>query len=383
MRSRFGVLTSLIVATAVQLAGCVTEPAGVEEHPRFATVATASVMGTFLGAFGSEQSVALAVSRGGLIGGLAHSSPLIRHPVLFQGGQQLTPLPDAPGQLTGIQGLSDLAGGGAAAVGGQFAWTRPAGGAWSEAVTLPDVGARASGWSVNASGVIAGYLPPAIEQGASAGSGIFVTPKGAMATLWHPDGAGYSQVQVPGLPGCLAHSIRHINDAGVAAGWSVCPSGKSEVSRPFVSISGQPAQALPLGSYGSAQAVAISQAGHVVGQARLTNRTDAVLLWTPAQDGSYGPPARILDIDSNNGIVTGVNGCGVVIGRRTANGDIQGFAATGGQVTDLYPFPGSKQAWAEEINDAGTIVGYVWVVSGKGKAQTATRRATMWQVPAC
>jgi uncharacterized membrane protein len=108
-----------------------------------------------------------------------------------------------------------------------------------------------------------------------------------------------------------------------------------------------------------------------------------VLLWTRAGDGSYGAPVRVLDIDSNNGLVTGVNSCGAVIGRRTANSDIQGFVVSGGQVTDLYPFPGSKQAWADEINDAGTVVGYGWVVSGKGKTETATKRATAWQVGGC
>jgi hypothetical protein len=383
-------LRALPLALAGSLLACGSDPAAPAAEPAIGpslasgATATSAVMGTALGGFGTLHSEALALSRSGLIGGLAHSTSMIRHPVLFEAGQQLALLPDAPGQLTGIGGLSDLASGGTAAVGERYAWTRAPGGAWSAAVTLPDLGGGAAAHAVNASGIIAGYLRAPGGGASAANAGKFVTPTGATAALWTPDGAGgYTFAQIAGLPGCIAHSVRAINDEGVAAGWSVCASGKSYVSRPFVTGPGLTAQALPLGGFTSVQAVDISEAGHVVGQGAVGNRTDAVLLWTRAGDGSYGAPVRVLDIDSNNGLVTGVNGCGAVIGRRTANNDIQGFVVASGQVTDLYPFPGSEQAWADEINDAGLVVGYGWVVSGKGRTETATKRATAWQAAGC
>lgn len=357
-----------------------TEISSAAGRQAFAATATTAVTGTFLGSFGAHHSAASAITQSGIIGGFAHDDELPRIPVIFDGNQQLSALPNAALYGAEITGLSDLSGGGTAATGHRYAWTRPAGGDWSAATPLPDLGAGSNSFSVNASGAIAGFLiPPVIGSG-----GGFSTPGGAVAALWTPVGDGtWSLAQVQGLPGCTAHSLRSINDAGVAIGYSVCKSGKNYVARPFVSMSGGPAQQLPMGSHTSVEVWSLSEAGHVAGFELVNKNTLAVLLWTPMTDGSYGPPERVLDIDSNSGVVRGVNSCGTIVGIRTANGEIQGFAVRDGWVTDLDPLPGSSQAWVDEINDAGTAVGYSWITTGKGRTATSYRQATMWQVPGC
>ena len=383
LRINSGVRVSCI---GILLAACGSDPAGPAVESSTNVAAATAVTGVDLGGIGGDNNLASAIAASGLIGGRVQApegSP--SYSVLFEGATP-TILPHHPLAINGLVALSDLDAGGTVAVSNNLAWTRPAGGEWSPATELPHLGGGQNAFSVNSSGVIAGYLQPAIGPGILIGEW-FGTPTGATAALWTPPatpGGPYSTILVAGLPGCSSHSLREINAAGTAVGWSVCPSGKKSPSRPFVRTAAGATVALSMGSYTSIQATGISQAGHVSGMAAVTNRTMAVLLWTPQSDGTYGAPQQVLVVDSNNGAVLGVNSCGSVLGRRTANNDIQGFLVSpDGAVTDLYPIPGGKQPVPQEINDNGIVVGWTYVVSGKGRTEVVQRKATKWLVGSC
>jgi uncharacterized membrane protein len=361
--------------------GCASDANEPGTGPEFAisSAATAMVVGTPLADLGAGHSSAQAISRRGQIAGhatdAAGGQTVLLHP-------QLSILPSNPTGNYGVRALSELAGGGTIAVGVDAVWTQHAGGDWSAAVPLPHIGGGGQGYGVNSSGTVVGYVHPATGPQVQVDGGHGM-PTGASAAVWKASEAGALELAiVPGLPGCSSHWLQQINDAGQAVGWSACPSGRTNVSRPFV-MSGGEAHALPMGPYASVAAYGISQVGHVAGMSHVGRRTTAVLLWTPAADGTYGAPQHIVDIDLNTGWATGVNSCGAIVGRRAANDDIQGFVATAQGVIDLYPIPGGEQAYVDAINDAGTVVGFSWAVTGSGRKKVAVRKATMWQVAGC
>ena len=228
------------------------------------------------------------------------------------------------------------------------------------------------------------------------------------AAVWDSDG---SITRLGFLPGGMSFSsARDINNNGEVVG----VAGLEGQNRGFYWNGAGPIQVLPLpsGLTGSF-AIAINDDGEIVGSARALFQPDSAVLWqdgtpvvlTPLAAGAaaaaedineldqivgsstttgppFGPRHPVLwdngnpvDLGSFGGAfanATGVNEVGLVVGLMSdALNQIHTFVWDAGLATPLAPLPGESGSAAQDVNDAGRIVG----ASFTGP----TSRATLWQ----
>jgi len=113
--------------------------------------------------------------------------------------------------------------------------------------------------------------------------------------------------------------------------------------------------ALP--SHGSSAASGINASGQVVGvsgisECRPGGRCGRAFLWIP--EPAYGLPAGMNDLGIDVLSVAAINSSGSIVG--SMGSPPTGFLWTEGVIRPLLP-PDGGQAWANDINDSGSVVG--------------------------
>ena len=222
-----------------------------------------------------------------------------------------------------------------------------------ELLSAPAGGSAVNGVSDN--GLMVGHIAATCEF---PGAPVLWTQLGELTAL-------------PPLPGTCGGVARDINSAGVAVGSVYIGSSASSV-RWVPSAGSYRAEELPRLANGSiAGAWAINEAGMVAG-------ASVASVWSPGATG-WQLLERPSGATSCLGSI-GINNLGAVAGRCTIAGT--GRAAYWASPTAspvLLPLPGgATDVYVRAINDAGVIVGWTSVSTGKNKF---VNRATRW-VPA-
>jgi probable HAF family extracellular repeat protein len=225
-------------------------------------------------------------------------------------------------------------------------------------------GATASAFSINSSGVTAGWADTAQgnTQGLVAGgqSALQVLALGSEAFAINNSGA---VVGLQGTHGALWTSAG-MTDLGVNVA-AMAINNYGEIAGGdghAVLISGSGTQDLgTLGGGSWSAAYGISDSGEVVGSAMLANGTFRGFTWT-AQNGMVA----LGTLGGKNSYATGVNSAGEVAGAAALNtGYEHAVLYSNGQTIDLGSL-GGNNSYAYAINDGGTVVGYSDVAGGAG-----------------
>jgi probable HAF family extracellular repeat protein len=195
----------------------------------------------------------------------------------------------------------------------------------------------------------------------------------AMGYLWSPtvaNGSTGTSIDLGGLPGGFDSTLAFgINDRGQVVGISHTDSGQHAFLWTPMTPNGSTGSMIDLGNLpgasGISQAVALNEAGAVVGHSVTSTGGQHAMLWTP--DGFGGGAMR--DLGALEGGVDlssayGINAANEVVGySNSAGGDHAFYWTEASGIVDLNSLTDATgQAWilrfAHAINDGGQIVGY-------------------------
>ncbi len=244
----------------------------------------------------------------------------------------------------------------------QHAVTWDRNGVLTELPLLPEaeaLGAQAVATAINARGTIAGWASgPPVEMWGDVLNG---TPH---AVIWtsNPSG-GYTVTRLGELPGTETSEAADINNRGQVVGYA-------QVDGEAVAVTwdsdGNPAL-LPTPTGATfAEATGINNKGEIVGSAQVGDSSVA-LLWTPVRGGD-GYSVTVLDgLTGTRANANDINDAGVIVGRANlASGQERAVVWTpvpgGGYViTELCPLPKQTPAHtfseANAINNQGQVAG--------------------------
>ncbi len=169
----------------------------------------------------------------------------------------------------------------------------------------------------------------------------------------------YEFIELPTLGG-HSSSARGINNHNVVVGESFAGLGPPDATHAFRYSGGAmtdlgtlPGQTWPP-PWSDAQG--INDNGVIVGSSNYTQRNEFVFhafRWTNGVMQDLG------DLGGGASVALAINNMGAIVGRsHTSNAEIHGYVYTDGQgMIDLGTHPGADRSVAEDINDAGLIVG--------------------------
>jgi uncharacterized membrane protein len=218
-------------------------------------------------------------------------------------------------------------------------------------LSAPDGGSSVSGVSDN--GLMVGRIATTCEFAAA-------------PALWNQLG---QLTALPLLPGTCGGIARDINSAGVAVGSAYAGSSSAGDVRWVPSAGSYKAEALPpLPNGSSAGAWAINEAGSVVGANIASVLKAGSTTWMLLQR----PSGATSCLGSS-----GINNLDAVAARCTISGRGQGvYWASPAASPVLLPLPsGATDVYVRGINDAGVIVGWTSISTGKNQF---VNRATRW-----
>jgi len=190
----------------------------------------------------------------------------------------------------------------------------------------------------------------------------YADPNELHATVWDPSGTARDLGVAGQVSGATA-----INDRGQVAGWVAAEGSLHAV------LWEADGTLVPLGTLGGdySQAMAINEAGDIVGIAETATQSAHAFLWRQG--------IGMIDLDAGNAFswAFGINDVGQIVGERFASGATHGTAFVWTQAAGMQslatPTMPDGVGRASSINDLGEIV---------GSAADATRsRAFEWFVP--
>jgi probable HAF family extracellular repeat protein len=229
-------------------------------------------------------------------------------------------------------------------------------------------GSTSTGYAVNNSGIVAGW-----GQNSSGGTQAVVSTPGGLTGL--PLGSGTESYAYGINDAGTVVGNTYINGQSHATIWAasgttvlgantyamaVNDSGVVTGSNggAFVVVDGQVQSLATLAGVIWSAGYGINDAGEVVGDGELANRTFRGLIWSP--DGTV---TLLGTLGGSSSDATDVNDSGEVVGFASlANGSQNAFSMTGGTMTDLGTLGESSYAYG--INDSGEIVGYSYLADG-------------------
>ena len=245
-------------------------------------------------------------------------------------------------------------------------------GVLTELPLLPEaeaLGAQALAAAINERGMIVGWASgPPVEMWGDVLNGT------EHAVIWKPArGGGYTITRLGELPGTGPSQATDINNRGQVVGYAQIDG----VGVPVTWDSDGNPNALPTpAGAGNAQATGINNKGEIVGWAQVGGEI-VPLLWTPVPGGGY--TVSVLDdlVDGAEAFANDINDAGTIVGRASlANEQLRAVlwtpAAGGGYtVTELCPLSGDTNSEGTAINNQGQVTGRS--IGGNGHVQRPVR----------
>ncbi|MDQ4048048.1 MAG: hypothetical protein M3131_01505, partial [Actinomycetota bacterium] len=244
-------------------------------------------------------------------------------------------------------------------------------GALTELPLLPEaeeLGAQALATAINDRGTIVGWASgPPIEMWGDVLNGT------EHAVIWKPTPrGGYTITRLGQLPGTEPSQATDINNRGQVAGYA-------QVDGATVAVTwdrdGSPTALPALPGAEQAQATGINSKGEIVGWAQVEGKI-VPLLWTPVPGGGY-TVSVLGDLGGTRAHANDINDAGVIVGRASLpDGQERAILWTptrggGYTITELCPLSGDTFSEGNAINNEGRVTGRS--IGGDGDVQRPVR----------